>query len=150
MALTNIQAVSLLIGNLEDRNPFYPIFTDEEIQYFLDVNGNNVNKAARMAAQAAAGYIACLNVREVYGDVEFWNDAAKQYGNFLNAFIKDQKTTIPSGLMPYAAGISKEDISKYKSDPDVVLVSVVSSSEFPDEPFKQYDIPIAGVNSVWE
>ena len=48
MAMSPVDQVNLLIGNTVG-NPFYPIFSTEEIQQFLDLNNQNVYQAARMA-----------------------------------------------------------------------------------------------------
>lgn len=102
MALTPVETVNLLIGNTIS-NPFYPIFSDEEIQQFLDLNGQNVYQAARMAAIAASMTIAGYNSREVTGDIEIWNDYAKNYLAALANFINNPTILIPMNLMPWSA-----------------------------------------------
>lgn len=102
MALTLIEQVNLLIGSVPS-NPFYPIFSNEEIQQFLDMNGQNVYQAARMAAIAASMTIAGYSSREVSGDLEVWNDYAKNYLAALGNFINNPTVLIPMGLMPWSA-----------------------------------------------
>lgn len=102
MALTPVEQVNLLIGNTPS-NPFYPIFSDEEIQQFLDMTNQNVYQAARMAAIAASMTIAGYNTREETGDILVWNDYAKNYLAALANFIKNPAFIIPDGLFPWSA-----------------------------------------------
>lgn len=102
MAMTPVETVNLLIGNTLS-NPFYPIFSTEEIQQFLDMNGQNIIQAAKMAAIAASMTIAGYNSREVSGDLEVWNDYAKNYLASLANFIKNPAALIPMNLMPWSA-----------------------------------------------
>jgi hypothetical protein len=102
MALTPVQQVNLLIGNVPS-NPFYPIFTDEEIQQFLDLTNQNVYAAARMAAISASFTIAGYSSRERTGDIEVWNDYAKNYLAALGNFINNPTFIIPPGLFPWSA-----------------------------------------------
>ena len=102
MALSPIEQVNLLIGNTVG-NPFYPIYNDEEIQQFLDLNNQNVYQAARMAAISASFTIAGYSTRESVGDIEIWNDYAKNYLAALGNFINNPTVLIPMGLMPWSA-----------------------------------------------
>ena len=105
MALTPIQQVNLLIGNVP-ANPLYPIYTDEEIQEFLDLNNQDVYKAARMAAISAAFIITSYNTREITGDIQVYNEYASRYLDALKYFIENPDTIIPSGLFPWSANTS--------------------------------------------
>lgn len=120
MALTDIEKVRLLIGDVST-SPFYMLFTDIEIQEFLDLNGGNVLQAARMAAIAASMQLAGYSTRERTGDIEVWNSLSTQYLKALQNLI-DTPTgyTLPSGLMPYAAGISWTDVCANNNDTDNV------------------------------
>ena len=120
MALTPTEQVNLLIGNLPV-NIFYPIYTAEEVQQFLDMNGGNVLQAARMAAIAASMLISSFSNREITGDIHVYNEYARDYIRALENFIKDSSaTTLPNGLMPYASGISWADICSNNANPDNV------------------------------
>ena len=77
MALTDVEVVRLLIGDTPT-SPFYQLFTDEEIQQFLDMNGGNVMQAARMAAIAASMQLAGWTTRERTGDIEVWSSLSTQ------------------------------------------------------------------------
>lgn len=102
MALTPVEQVNLLIGNTP-ANPFYPIFSNEEIQQFLDMANQNVYQAARMAAIAASMTIAGYNTREETGDILVWNDYAKNYLAALANFINNPAFIIPPNLFPWSA-----------------------------------------------
>lgn len=120
MALTDIEKVRLLIGDVEG-SPFYILFTDDEIQFFLDYQSNNIIQAARMAAIAASLQLAGWSTRERTGSIEVWSQLSTQYLKALDNFIKDASAyTLPNGLMPYAAGISWADVTANNNDPDNV------------------------------
>lgn len=120
MALTDIEKVRLLIGDVPT-SPFYQIFTDDEIQFFLDYQSGNVIQAARMAAIAASLQLSGWTTRERVGDIEVWSSLSTQYLKALDNFIKDSSAnTLPNGLMPYAAGISWADVKANNLDEDNV------------------------------
>jgi len=121
MALTDIDAVRLLIGDTQS-SPFYPLLSDDQIEYFLEMFNGSVRQAARQAAVSASMAISWVPTREKTGDIEVWNDYAKQYQLALSYLINENPNTyLSSGIMPYAAGISWEDIISNRSDPDVVV-----------------------------
>lgn len=120
MALTDVEIVRLLIGDTPT-SPFYQLFTDEEIQQFLDLNGGNVRQAARMAAIAASMQLAGWTTRERTGDIEVWSSLSTQYLKALENLINDSSSaSIPNGLMPYASGISWADVCANNDNPDNV------------------------------
>lgn len=120
MALTDIQVVRLLIGDTPT-SPFYQLFTDEEIQQFLDLNGGSVRQAARMAAIAASMQLAGWTTRERTADIEVWSSLSTQYLKALENLINDSSAgNLPNGLMPYASGISWEDMCANNANPDNV------------------------------
>lgn len=120
MALTPIEQVRVLVGDTEG-SPFFQILSDEEIQFFLDLNGGNVMAAARQAAIAISMQLAGWSSRERSGDLEVWSNLSTQYLKALQNLI-DTPTgyTLPNGLMPYAAGISWTDVCANNNDPDNV------------------------------
>lgn len=110
MALTPIEQVRLLIG-LGPNSPFSDLLTDEEIQWFLDYNNGRVIDAAVMAAVSVSLAVTGIPSRERVGDIDVWNNISTAYLKALDNFIKDSSAkTLPNGLMPYAAGISWQDI----------------------------------------
>lgn len=120
MAMTDIEIVRLLIGDIPT-SPFYQLFDDESIQQFLDLNGGNVRQAARMAAIAASMQLAGWTTRERTGDIEVWSSLSTQYLKALENLINDSSAAnLPNGLMPYASGISWEDMCTNNANPDNV------------------------------
>lgn len=118
MALTAVQTVRLLIGDTPT-SPFYQLFSDEEIQQFLDLNGQNIMQAARMAAISASMQLAAYSSRERTGDIEVWSNLPTAYLKALENFINDSSSAnLPNGLMPYASGISWADFKANNDNPD--------------------------------
>jgi hypothetical protein len=114
-----ILAVRLLIGDVPT-SPFYQLFTDEEIQVFLDLNSGNIQAAARMAAISASMQLAAWSTRERTGDIEVWSSLSSNYLKALDYLINNPTGNIPNGLMPWAGGISKKEVCQNNRNPDVV------------------------------
>ena len=102
MALTPVQQVRLLIGDIPS-SPFYQLFTDEELQAFLDMTNQDVFAAARLAAISASFQLAGWSTRERTGDIEVWSSLSTQYLKALDYLIKNPDTAIPAGLFPWSA-----------------------------------------------
>lgn len=119
MALTPIQQVRILIGDVPN-SPFYMLFTDEELQFFLDQNNGNVQLAARMAAISAAFQLAGWSTRERTGDIEVWSSLSTQYLKALENLIDNPIVNLPNGMMPWAGGISWADVCANNHNPDNV------------------------------
>jgi hypothetical protein len=124
MALTSIESVRLMVGDVLT-SPYYAmtgstIFTDEEIQYFLDLNGGDIATASKTAAIAASFQIAGIPTRERTGEIEVWNSFSTSYLKSLQYIIDAPITSIPNGLMPWVGGISKSEICSNNANPDLV------------------------------
>lgn len=119
MALTLEQQVRLLYGDTTT-SPFYPLLSSDEVLWFLEQNNNNVYNAARQAAVSASFQLAGWSTRERTGQIEVWNNLANSYLKALDNFINQKVTTLPSGLMPYAAGISWASVNENNANPDNV------------------------------
>lgn len=124
MALTTIESVRVLMGDTLT-SPYYAmtgttIFTDEEIQYFLDLNGGDIGATVKTAAISASFQIAGIPTREVTGDIEVWNTFSTSYLKTLGYIITTPLNLIPNGLMPWVGGISKEAMCINNSNPDLV------------------------------
>ena len=119
MALTPIQQVRILIGDVPT-SPFYQLFTDDEIQFFLDQNNGNVQLAARMAAISASFQLAGWSTRERTGDLEVWSSLSTQYLKALGNLIDNPIVNLPNGMMPWAGGISWADVCANNHNPDNV------------------------------
>lgn len=109
MALTPVEQVRILIGDVPS-SPFYQLFTDEELQGFLDMANQDVFAAARLAAISASFQFAGWNTRERTGDIEVWSSLSTQYLKALDYLINNPGSLIPAGLMPWSAnscGVNK-------------------------------------------
>lgn len=107
MALTDEQKIArirLLIGDVEG-SPFYPLFTDEQYQEFLDMSGGDIYSAAQMAAVSASFVVSGWSTRERTGDIEVWNSISTQYLKALDYFLRNPKVQIPNGLLPWSASV---------------------------------------------
>lgn len=113
--LTDAQKIvlmKLVIGDVPN-NPFYPMFTDDEYTAFLSYNSGVVQRSIRMAAVGAAMMLATMNYKEVVGDEQIWSNTSRDYQKALEALITDDAiNNLPDGMMPYASGISLEDMLK--------------------------------------
>lgn len=123
MALTNIEKVRVLIqdnGKLPFLDEGTYILQDEEIEMFLELQNDDLLQAARMAAYSCALFISTVSTKELYGDVEVWSEASKQYLKALQAFTSDKAllSVIPKGVMPYAAGVSVNNYLDSINDSD--------------------------------
>lgn len=127
-----IMAVRILIGDTPT-SPFYMLFSDTEIQFFLDQNNQNIQAAARMAAISASFQLAGWTSRERCSDIEVWSNLSTQYLKALENLIKQPVSTLPSGLMPYAAGISWTDIRANNANPDNVRPALTQIKLCDDE-----------------
>ncbi len=133
MALSDVQYVRILYGDVP-RNPFYGtsgILSDEEIGELLSRNNGDVYEAAKIAAMSAAFIMSTFNTKEMFGDVEAWNEASKHYRGTLDTFLKESKFRVPTGLVPWCAGISVSELVTSLTDcdnPKVVDVEMLLSS----------------------
>lgn len=118
MALTDIEKVRVITGDTQG-SPFFQILSDDEIQFFLDINGGNIMAAARQAAISISMQLAGYSSRERVGDIEVWSNLSTAYLKALENFINDSSSAnLPNGLMPYASGISWADFNANNDNPD--------------------------------
>ena len=112
--------VRLMIGDTPT-SPFYPLFQDEEIEQFLEMNNWRVRPAIRMAAIAASMQFAQFTYRERTGDIEVWNNISIQYQKALENLINEgSSAALPDGLKPYFGGIDWQVVDGYDADPNNV------------------------------
>lgn len=112
-----VALIRLLIGDVPT-SPFYPLFSNVELESFLELVGGNVKEAARYAAISGAMQLAGWSTRERTGNVEVWNDLGKNYLKALELLLQNQDKEIPSGLMPWLAGQSRAELCAIKSSSD--------------------------------
>jgi hypothetical protein len=121
MALTLIEQARLYVYDVPANEQFYPLFGDEDWEFFLEKSGDDPLRAARLAATTALRFkFTTLNSKEKFGDIEAWNNSYQTYNQAIKDFINDKGLfrSLPVGLTPYAAGISVEDIVASLNDPD--------------------------------
>lgn len=116
MALSNIEKIRLQTGDRVE--PYF--VTDQEIEDYLDTYNNNVSKASQQIKYNILYQLAANPsiYRERTGEEEvFTGDAYKNYRDALLLSIKYPHQFL-DGIMPYAAGLTKSDASKYTSNLD--------------------------------
>jgi hypothetical protein len=125
VALSDIEAVRLRIGDTPE-SLFYPLLSDEDIEYCLESNHDSVQLTVPFAASCAYARLTQIPVREKVGDVEIWNNVSKEYATFLTMLVKGTGTMGLLGYVakPYAAGISWADLLANYGNPDVVKSSL--------------------------
>ncbi len=134
MALTAIQQVRLLI---QDNSPGLYIISDDEINFFLERNSNNIN---RTAVEAAKVVLLNLSMRsDTSTDILSikGSKAAEAYRLALELFIKSPDLNpVLQNTSGYAGGISIADMQANidNLDNNIVVVpaadSEVSTSSF--------------------
>lgn len=123
MALTQIEIVKQTVGDVEG-NPFYPVLTDDYYQFLLDSVGGDVWKASARAAVTISMTIAHYPTRERTDAIEVWNEYAKTYLRALENIINTPVNLLPTLVIPYAGGISKQDMFDNDSNQDNVRPSI--------------------------
>lgn len=109
MALTDIEKVRMIVGDVVG-NPLYPILADEDYEYILETTGGNVWQAAIKAAIIISLRISSYPTRERAGNYEVWNSYSTAYLAALQNIIKTPASLLATKIIPYAGGISKEDM----------------------------------------
>lgn len=90
---------------------------DEDYQYFIDKNNGNENRATLDAARALM-FVLTRFTRERTGDIEVYGgDIFNNFFKALQLILKDPNIAI-SVAMPYAGGISQEDMHANRMNPD--------------------------------
>ena len=122
--LSPIEVVRLEIGLVGEA---VDLLTDEEIQYFLEKNNDNVRKASVDAAKTVI-FILSQRVHERASELEIWgHDWFNNYYKSLQLYLNDPSYSIAiNSATPYAGGIGKKDIRENidKFDNQVVNVDV--------------------------
>lgn len=124
--VTPIQAVRLFIA--DSIEPF--TFTDDEIQYFLDMGGQSVRQATIFALYAVLADLAKNKsiIREMAGHYEVWSNAIEWY-KLLLSNITSNPTLGLGSLMPYAAGIDSIDVASNQFDRSSYKGNLVTTTQ---------------------
>ena len=116
MSLTLIQQVRFLV---QDNVPGLYIISDDEIQYLLDKNSNNVNRAAVEAARIILFNLSMRSdsVVDIFSVKS--SSSAKAYIEALKLFIRDPNLSgVLSNINGYAGGISISDMQSNDANLD--------------------------------
>ena len=116
MSLTLIQQVRFLV---QDNVPGLYIISDDEIQYLLDKNSNNVNRAAVEAARIILFNLSMRSdsVVDIFSVKS--SSSAKAYIEALKLFIRDPSLSgVLSNINGYAGGISISDMQSNDANLD--------------------------------
>ena len=117
MALTPVQRIRWIIADAEG-GKFYPILTNEQIEDALEIFNNDILKTASFCAGAVIRELSQMSTKERYGEVEVWAEDRKLYSDSLKQLQTDLLVAIPSSFLPYAAGISVDDMTTSAADED--------------------------------
>lgn len=115
-----ISRIRLMIGDTEEVDPY---LDDSVYSYLLGKYNNNERASAK---EAAIYVLASLTkyVRERTGQIEVYGaEWFKNYKEFLDSFINNPSIGGYNPI-PYAGGISKSDMRKNDSDPDLVRPNI--------------------------
>lgn len=119
-ALPLIEQVRLNVG---DNSPDLQILPDDTYDFLLGKYKNNVNRSSLDAARYILFELTKFPTRERTGQIEVWNEWVNAYRKALELFIKDPNLTL-SVAMPYAGGISKQDMFENDADNDNVRPAI--------------------------
>lgn len=108
MALTLIQQVRL---NTQDNTPGLYIISDAEIEYLLEKNNNNVNRASVEAARIILFNLSMRTDETVDVFSIRGSQSSKAYMEALKLYIRDPSLNqVGNNLQGYVGGISIEDM----------------------------------------
>jgi hypothetical protein len=119
-ATNPIDRIRLNVGDIWDD---FEMLADADYQYFLDAAGGNENRATLDAARAILFKLTRMT-RERTGDIDVYGD--QWFSNYMKALqliLKDPNIAI-SLAVPYAGGISKEDMRANMADPDNFQIGI--------------------------
>lgn len=131
MALSPVQQIRLMI---QDNTPGLYIISDEELEFLLERNNDNVNRASVEAARIVLFNLAqksdeSIDIFSIRG-----SQAAKAYMEALKLYIRDPNLNqIGNNIQGYASGISLEDMQANDANTD--------NNMFINPTNSPYDIP---------
>lgn len=113
----DIALVRMIVGDVSG-NPLYPILADTDYDYLLGTVSQDVWQAAIKAAIIISLRISSYPTRERAGSYEVWSEYAKTYLKALDNIVNTPVTLLPNLVVPYAGGISKQDMFENDSNQD--------------------------------
>ena len=131
MSLTPVQQIRLLI---QDVTPGLYIISDEELEFLLERNNNNVNRASVEAARIVLFNLSMRGDESIDVFSLKSSTSAKAYMEALKLYIRDPNLNqIGNNIQGYASGISLEDMQANDANADNNIFVPPSNSP--------YDIP---------
>lgn len=112
----DIEYVRLLIGDTPT-SPFYPLFSNEEYEMTIKRNNGDLRVAAISMAISASFQLSSWNTRERTGSIEVWSNLGTNYIKALQFFVDNEGKRIPSGLMPWLAGVDIREECELRNNP---------------------------------
>lgn len=110
-----IDRIRLAIG---DADCDYEFLDDNSYEYYLEKNNNNENRTILDCARAILFTLA-RRTRERAGDIEVYgSEAFRQYESALKLILKNPDMYVYT-IVPYAGGISRQDMYDNDNDTDV-------------------------------
>lgn len=129
MALTPIQQVRLIIA---DNEPGLYILSDDEIEFYIEQAGGNVNRAAVGAARTVLLKLAQRGEESVDIFSIKGSKAASEYRLALQLFIKDPNLNALGGnLKGWVGGISRTEMLLNDMVLDNNIVTSPTEDRFP-------------------
>ena len=136
MSLTPVQQIRLLI---QDVTPGLYIISDEELEFLLERNNNNVNRASVEAARIVLFNLSMRGDESIDVFSLKSSTSAKAYMEALKLYIRDPNLNqIGNNIQGYASGISLEDMQANDANTD--------NNIFINPTNSPYDIPSNTVN----
>lgn len=125
MAFTDVEKVRMtigLIGEAED------LLTDEQIEYFLTKNNNNIDKACISVATAVLFQLAQYLHERTASDLEIWGHTwYENYAKALDRFINSPSNRFGLEMIRvYAGGVFVNEIRANVENPNIHPVIVDS------------------------
>ena len=106
-----IAFIALMLGDIPG-GPYYPMFTPEQYEQFLQYARGDVNRALVAAAISASFMVSGESSREVIAELQISSSTATNYLKLLDYLISTTGKIPPAKLMPWFAGSDKCDHNK--------------------------------------
>jgi hypothetical protein len=121
MALTAIQTIRLLT---QDNDIAFPFVTDPEIEYFLNVNDNNISRTTLAVCKVILLQLSLRSNTETVDVFTVTGKSAGEYRASLELFLKSPHLNpVFQGVTGYAGGISHADIAANTANTDTNFIT---------------------------
>lgn len=130
----DIALVRMIVGDVSG-NPLFPILADTDYDYLLGTVSQDVWQAAIKAAIIISLRISSYPTRERAGNYEVWSEYAKTYLKALDNIVNTPVTLLPNLVVPYAGGISKQDMFDNDSNQDNNRPSIYQGFDKGERPY---------------